>query len=148
VPGTVILLIAVAIQAVWHDDYDKIPAALGVCFAALLGGIAVACFVSAAIPYAMPQSRTSLFASSVPGQKGRTFAASLSVLLGGAVIAVPAGIATVLSLTVAPAWGWVSLLLGLAVGGFALWLSSRLTADRYLERAPEIFAVVSAGDRV
>jgi len=103
--------------------------------------------VSAAIPYAMPQSRTSLFASSVPGQKGRTFVASLSVLFGGALIAAPAGIATVLSLTVAPAWGWVALVLGLAAGGLALWLSSRLTADRYLERAPEIFAVVSAGDR-
>ena len=147
VPGAVILLVAVAIQAVWHDDYDKIPAALGLCFGALLGGIAVACFVSAAIPYAMPQSRASLFASSVPGQKGRTFSASLAVLLGGALIAAPAGAATVLSLTVGPVWGWVSLVLGLAVGGFAIWLSSRLTADRYLEQAPEIFAVVSAGDR-
>jgi len=137
----------VAIQAVWHDDYDKIPAALGLCFGALLGGIAVACFVSAAIPYAMPQSRASLFASSVPGQKGRTFSASLAVLLGGALIAAPSGAATVLSLTVGPVWGWVSLVLGLAVGGFAIWLSSRLTADRYLEQAPEIFAVVSAGDR-
>jgi uncharacterized membrane protein len=69
------------------------------------------------------------------------------VLLGGALIAAPAGAATVLSLTVGPVWGWVSLVLGLAVGGFAIWLSSRLTADRYLEQAPEIFAVVSAGDR-
>ncbi len=148
VPGTVVVLVAMAVQAVWRDDYDKVPAALGVCFAALLGAIAVACFVSAVLPYAMPQSRVSLFASSVPGQKGRTFGASLAVLGGGALIAAPAGVAAVLSVTVSPVWGWVALAVGLVVGALAVWLSSRLTADSYLERAPEIFAVVSAGDRV
>jgi hypothetical protein len=34
------------------------------------------------------------------------------------------------------------------VGGIALWIAAGMTADRYLEHAPEIFATVSAGDRV
>ena len=76
IPGGVIVLIAIAVQAVVRDDLDKIPAAIGLSFAALLGGTAVACYLSARVPYAQPQSRKSMFASSVPGQKGRTFAAT------------------------------------------------------------------------
>ena len=147
VPGMIIVLVALAIQAVWRNDYDKVPAALGVSLGALLGAIATACYLSAALPYAMPQSRKSLFASSIPGQKGRTAGASLGLLGGGLVVALPAGIAAALSLTVDPVWGWVALVIGPAVGMLALWWAARLTADRYLERAPEILAIVSAGDR-
>ena len=38
IPGTVVVLVAIAILAVVRDDYDKVPAALGVCLAALMGG--------------------------------------------------------------------------------------------------------------
>jgi ABC-2 type transport system permease protein len=148
IPGTVIVIVAIAVQAVAFGDYDNIPAALGVCFAALLGGLAAACYLSAAVPYAMPQSRKSLFASSVPGQKGRTTAASLGVLGAGIVIALPAGVAAVLSLLVNPIWGWIGLVVGPAIGVVVLIAAARKTADRYLEQAPEILAVVAAGDRV
>jgi hypothetical protein len=40
------------------------------------------------------------------------------------------------------------LVLGPAAGVLALWLAAGKTADRYLDQAPEIFAIVSAGDRV
>ena len=60
-------------------------------------------------------------------------------------VALPAGIAALLSLTVAPAWGWVALIVGPVVGAVALLVAARLTANRYLDRATEIFAVVSAG---
>ena len=148
IPGTVIVIVAVAVQAVFRDDLDKMPAALGLGLGALFGGIAAACYVSARLPYAQPQSRKSMFASSVPGQKGRTLAATLSLALGGVVVAVPAGVAVILSLTVSPVWGWVALVLGPAAGVLALWLAAGKTADRYLDQAPEIFAIVSAGDRV
>ncbi len=148
VPGIVIVVVAVAVQAVLHGDYDEIPAALGVCFGALLGGLAAASYLSAAVPYAMPQSRKSLFASSVPGQKGRTAAASLGVIGGGIVVALPAAVAAVLSIVVGPVWGWVALVVGPVVGAVALLIAARKTADRYLEQATEIFAVVSVGDRV
>src|SRR6478609_452848 len=141
--GTVIVIIAVLLQGFVRDDVDKIPAALGLCLGAMLGGIAGASYISARLPYAQPQSRKSMFASSVPGQKGRTFVATLAMLLIGLVITLPAGIATILSVTVSPAWGWVSLILGPAVGVVALWFSAGMTADRYLERAPEILALVS-----
>ena len=146
-PGIVIVLVAIGMQAVFRDDY-KIPAALGVCFGALLGSLATACYLSAAMPYAQPQSRKSLFASSVPGQKGRTAAASLGVIGRRHVVALPAGVAALLSLTVAPAWGWVAFVIGPVIGAIAVLVAARLTANRYLEQATEIFAVVSAGDRV
>jgi ABC-2 type transport system permease protein len=148
IPGTVIVLFAIAVLAVVRDDYDKIPAAIGVCLGALLGATAAASYLSARLPYAQPQSRKSMFASSVPGQKGRTFAATLRLIGGGLLVALPAGIAAVLSLTVAPVWGWVALVLGPLCGALALWIAARMTADRFLDQATEIFAVVSAGDRV
>ena len=147
-PGTVVILVAIAVQAVARDDYPNVPAALGVCFGAMLGAVSAACYLSAALPYAQPQSRKSLFASSVPGQKGRTAAASLGLIGGGLAVALPAVAAVVLSLTVDPAWGWLALVLGPLAGVIALVIASRMTANRYLENSTEIFAVVSAGDRV
>ena len=70
IPGVVVVVVAIAVLAITYDDYAKIPAALGVCLGALLGGLATASYLSAAVPYAMPQSRKSLFASSVPGRRG------------------------------------------------------------------------------
>ena len=77
----------------------------GVCLGALFGALATASYLSAAMPYAQPQSRKSLFASSVPGQKGRTFAASLGMIGGAILIALPAVIAAVLSLDRQPGMG-------------------------------------------
>ncbi|MET0967481.1 MAG: hypothetical protein ABWZ02_13855 [Nakamurella sp.] len=146
-PGIVVVIIGIAIQAVVHDDWGNVPAALGVCLGALFGALASASYLSAAMPYAQPQSRKSLFASSVPGQKGRTFVASLAMIIGAIVIALPAVVAAVLSLTTSPMWGWVALVLGPLVGAVAIVVAARLTANRYLDQATEIFAVVSAGDR-
>lgn len=148
VPGTVIVLIAIAVQAVVRDGYENIPAAVGVCLGVLLGSTAAASYLSAKVPYAQPQSRKSLFASSVPGQKGRTLRATLGVLAGGVLFALPAIICAVLFLTVSPMWGYVALVVGPLVGGIALWFAAYRTADVYLDQGPEIFAAVSAGDRV
>ena len=148
VPGIVIVLIAIVIQAVVRDGYDMIPAAIGVCLGGLFGATAAACFFSAKLPYAQPQSRKSLFVSSVAGQKGRTTRATLGVFAGGLIFAAPPAIAAVLSVTVSSVWGWVALIIGPLIGGVVLWFAAQRTAEIYLEQGPEIFAVVTAGDRV
>ncbi|HEY5880434.1 MAG TPA: hypothetical protein VIU11_16105 [Nakamurella sp.] len=148
VPGLVIVLAGIAVQAVVYDDYAQVPAAVGVCLAALFGAVAVSCYLSAVVPYAQPQSRKSMFASSVPGQKGRTFVASFGFLIGGAVIALPAIVCTLLSLLVDPIWGWAALVIGPVAGLIALAVAVRLTANRFLTSAPEILEIVRAGDRV
>ena len=148
VPGIVIVLAGVAVQATVHGDFQHVPAAVGGCLAALFGAVAVSCYMSARLPYAQPQSRKSMFASSVPGQKGRTTAASFAFLLGGLVIALPTIVLVVLSLLVDPVWGWVALIVGPLTGVLALAIAVRMTADRFLANAPEIFDVVRVGDRV
>ncbi len=148
IPGVLIVVVGIAVQAVAHDDYANLPAAIGGCLAALLGAISVSCYLSATVPYAMPQSRKSMFASSVPGQKGRSFVASIGFLLGGLAVALPTIAFILLSLLVDPVWGWVALVVGPVSGVVALVVAVRLAADKYLETAPEIFDVVRAGDRV
>lgn len=148
IPGIPVIAVSTVIVAVIRDDWANLPGALGVGIAAVGGAAAVGCYLSAAVPYAMPQSRKSIFASSVAGQKGTTFRATIGTMLGAVVTALPAAAFAVLSLTVDAAWGWVALLVGLLLPPVLLRLSMVRTADRYLESAPEIFAVVSAGDRV
>ncbi|MBM9476168.1 hypothetical protein JL107_06900 [Nakamurella flavida] len=146
-PGTVLVLVALALQATVYDAWDKVPGALGLALGVMLGGAAASTYIAAVIPYAMPQSRKSMFASSVPGQKGRTTRATLAILGIGLLVGVPAGIAVVLSLVVAPWWGWVALVLGPVCGFLALDRLVKVSADRYLQNGPEILATVAAGDR-
>lgn len=146
-PGTVLMLISVALQAAVYDTWARVPGALGLALGAMLGAAAGSVYIAAVIPYPMPQSRKSMFASSVPGQKGRTARASFSILGIGLLVSLPAGVAVVLSHTVAPWWGWVALILGPVCGLAALNWLIRLSADRYLRSGPEILAAVTAGDR-
>ncbi len=149
VPGVVIVLIATAVQVVVHDAYDHAPAALGISLTAMLGSFAGASVQSALLPYAMPQSRSSMFASSVPGQKGRTFVASLVVLLSGVPVALPAvALALVAGSTGDAVWGWLGLVVGLACGATAIAWAVPFAARRYLDSGPELLATVRAGDRL
>jgi len=148
VPGMVIVLVGVAVQAVARDDLGHVPAALGACLAALFGAVATSTYLSSVMPYAQPQSRKSAFVSSVPGQKGRSFVAGIGFLIGGLVVALPTAVCVLLSLLVDPVWGWVALVVGPVTGLIALAIVVQLTANRFLQNGPEIFEIVRAGDRV
>lgn len=148
VPGLVISLVGVLIQVVVRDGWSHLPGMLGLCFGAVIASTAAALFASAYVPYAVPQSRTSLFASRVPGQGGRAFAASLVTMLGGAALCIPVIVLVVLGETVDSMYAWATLVLGPLYALVLLWFSVRFSAERYLSRAPEILQTVSAGDRV
>ena len=147
VPGAVVMIAAVGMHAAIHDDWAWAPAAIGTALGGLLGGVATAGYLSARMPYAVRQSRKSMFASSIAGQKGRTAGASLGMFGGGIVTMLPAAIFAVLAVTKDPAFGWVALVLGPLAGVAAIWLATGLAARLYLERGPEILAVVAVGDR-
>jgi ABC-2 type transport system permease protein len=147
VPGTLVVAIGIAVQATFRDGWPLAPAAFGVCLAAMLGAVGAGCLMSAALPYAMPQSRSSMFASSVPGQKGRSTGASFSVLGIGLACALPAGVFAALAALRDPVWGWPGLVVGIVTGLIAFVVLIRIGARRYLSTAPEILAVVSLGDR-
>ncbi|WP_029135706.1 hypothetical protein [Nakamurella lactea] len=148
IPGVPVIVVSTVTVAAVRDDWANLPGALGVGIAAVGGAVAVGCYLSAVVPYAMPQSRKSIFASSVAGQKGITVRATLGTMLGAIVTALPAVAFAALALLVAPGWGWAALGVGLLLPPLLLTFATRLTAERYLESAPEILAVVSAGDRV
>ena len=147
IPGAVIVVAAVFLQAYIRGDIRWVPAGLGVCMPLMLGAVAFTGYFSARLPYAMRQSRKSMFANSIPGQKGRTLGATAASMGGGLAVALPAIGLVVLSLTVSPIWGWVALVVGPLCGAVAVVVVSNLTATAYLSRMPEILATVAVGDR-
>ena len=147
IPGAAMVLIAVSVQAVIRGDVALIPMALAICLAALLGSTGLSSYLSAAKPYAMPQSRSSMFASSAPQHKTRAFGVSMAVLLGGAAIALPAAAFLFLALDAAW-WGWVALVVGVGIAAVILLVLVRRAGAVYFEQAPEIFAAVRIGDRI
>ena len=148
VPGMAVIAVGIGVQAAFRDGWPLVPAAGGVCLAAMLGAVGGGCLMSATLPYAMPQSRSSMFASSVPGQKGRSAGASLAVLGIGLATAIPAGVFGALAVLRGPVWGWPGLLVGVITGLIAFVVLIRIGARRYVSNAPEILAMVSLGDRV
>lgn len=147
IPGTVIVVPAVFLHAVIRHDLQWVPAALGVCLALMTGAVAVTGYTSARLPYAMRQSRKSMFANSIPGQKGRTLGSTLASMLGGIVVAIPAIVLAVLAVTRSLTFGWAALVVGPICGAVAIVMISSVTATTYLERTPEILATVAVGDR-
>ncbi|WP_188940239.1 hypothetical protein [Nakamurella endophytica] len=147
IPGVAIVVVACTVLSVIRSELHLLPAALGVCLGALTGSTAMAGYLSARVPFAARQSRTSMFAGSIPGQKARTAGAGFAIFGAGVAAAVVPGLLTVLALTTNPVWGWVALVVGPAVGVAAILLFTRAQARTYLARTPEILAVVAVGDR-
>lgn len=146
--GIGVVLLSVVVLAAVYDDWALLPGAVGLCLSAVLGGLAVALYLSARLPYAVPQSRKSMFASSVAGQKGRTAVATFGLMFGGAVLALPAAAFVLASHLAGPLWGWVGLVVGPLFALGAVWIAVGRTADLFLATEPEILDVVRAGDRV
>jgi ABC-2 type transport system permease protein len=126
---------------------ELIPAAVGLMLALFGGALAGGCLSSAWVPYGMPQSRTSAFASSVPGQGGVAFLAMLATAAVAGVTILPSVILVVLAASM-PAFAWLALVVGAVCGVGAVAVGVRLTGDRFTTHATSILATVSSGDRV
>lgn len=146
-PSIPVIGVCVVVVAVVRDGWGSVPGALAVDLAVLGGTVAVSTLLSPVVPYAVPQSRKSMFASSVPAQKSRAFRSSFGSMLGGILSAAPVIGLAVLGALVDPLWSWVALVVGIALP--VVWIRLAVTrgARAYLERGPEILAVVMAGDR-
>ena len=147
VPTAGIVLIAVAAQAAVRDDWPLVPGALGICLAVLLGGVAMAGYISARLPFAARQSRKSMFANSISGQRGRTTGATLAVFGVGILVGLPSTGLAIAGQLVSPIYGWCGLVVGIGLGLGAVAVLSSVAAHIYLDRSPEILAVVAIGDR-
>ena len=146
--GGIVTVVSILIQATVRHGWVHVPAVVGLCAAGLGTSCAAAIYFGARLPYAVPQSRTSMFASRVPGQGGRAAASSLGVMFTGLIGTAPVAVLAVLGETVNPLFRWVTLIVGPIVGALALWWGVRLASEHYVRSAPEIFQTVVAGDRV
>ncbi len=148
VPGLVIVLVAEAVLLSIRGDWAFAPAATGLALSAMCGAVGTGAVLAAVLPQAVRQSRRTMFANSIPGQKGRATASTFGILGGALVVAIPSGACALLDLLSDRAWGWIGLVVGIVVGLGCLAVASSLAGRRYLERGPEILAVVSIGDRL
>ena len=147
VPATLGVLIAVPLVAIVRRDVAWSPVALGIALSAMVGAMALASYLSAAKPYAMPQSRGSMFASSAPQHKGRAALVSLGSLIGSLLFALPAAAFLWPVLAGAPAWGFAALIIGPSVAALVGTVLVRRAAQVYFDSGPEIFNAVRIGDR-
>jgi ABC-2 type transport system permease protein len=121
-----------------------LPETLGLSFAFLGALIATGAYASVRFPYAMPQNNA--FASAAPGQGSLVALNVFGGTLSGAALCLPVlALSVSLHLTGHHELLWtvlpVGLVYGLAVGAAAL----RFIAPRFLDRLPEILAVVGRG---
>lgn len=148
VVGGSLLAVSILVVTIVRDGWVHLPGVVGVALAGLFSATGAALFLSAYVPYALPQSRTSMFASRVPGQGGRAAGGGLGLMACGLIAAIPAGVLAILGESVNPAFRWVALVVGPALAWIAMWQVINVAADRYLDRAPEILDLVAVGDTV
>jgi ABC-2 type transport system permease protein len=145
-PGVPLVFLSAVVFPLIVGQPQQIPVAIGLMLAVFGGVVAGACVSSVWTPYGVPQSRTSAFASSAPGQSGRAFAALLIAAAVAVPTALPAGILLALSAFL-PALVWAVLVVGVLSAAAAVTLGVRVAGDAYAARGPAILAVVASGDR-
>lgn len=146
VPSLPLVLVASVVLPFVAGQPALVPAAVGLTLAMFGGALAGGCLSSAWVPYGMPQSRTSAFASSVPGQGGRALLAMLCTAAVAGITILPAGILVAL-VGAMPALVWAVLVVGAVCGVAAVAVGVRLTGDRFTSHATSILATVTSGDR-
>ncbi|SEJ31841.1 hypothetical protein [Demequina mangrovi] len=136
-----ILVTALAVIA-WAGRWDHAPGLLGACIGVLGVSLGVAAVSGVVIPYRAPAPGASPFGSEV----GAVGAGLVAQLASSAVLAVLVPLVLlpfVLSLTVAPAWGWVACVVG-AVAGVAGYAGGvRGAGAIYDRRAGALLAAVA-----
>lgn len=147
VPSVPLMVIVTTAVAAIGGGWQWYLPMLAVNLAVLVCTAAVATWLSVLVPYAVPQSRKSMFASSIAGQRSASFRSAFGSMLLGLAAALPVIALALLGILVAPVWSWVALVVALVYPPALLLALIQRAADAYLTKGPEIFAVVTAGDR-
>lgn len=141
-----IVVVTTAVAAIGGGWQWYLPA-LSINLAVVICTAAVATWLSVVVPYAVPQSRKSMFASSIAGQRSASFRSAFGSMLLGLAAALPVIALALLGILVAPVWSWVALVVALVYPTVLLLVLIRRAAEAYLTKGPEILSVVTAGDR-
>ncbi|WP_353647740.1 hypothetical protein ABLG96_12650 [Nakamurella sp. A5-74] len=147
VPAIPLVVAVTAAVAAIRGGWDFFVPAVAMNLAVVVCTAAIATWLSVSVPYAVPQSRKSMFASSIAGQRSASFRSAFGSMLLGLAAALPVIGFGVLGIVIAPVWSWVALVVALVYPPVLLMVLLRRAADQYLSRGSEILAVVMAGDR-
>lgn len=129
----------IAIVGAW----EHAPAILGVVLGVFGGGLGFSLAISGMVVYPVQPPGTSPFSTTGMGSFGLTLFIQSIAAIGTIALAVPAIITAVLSIVLAPAWGYVSLAAGIAVGIGSVWAGIRVGGGLLDQRAPAHLQTIS-----
>ena len=132
---------AVAVLA-WSGQWGAAPGLIGACVGALGVTLGISALTSVMLPYRAPAPGANPFGAEV-GSLGASLVAQL--VSGSAMFAaLPlVTIPFILSLTVSPLWGGLSLVAGVAIGGSAAVAGVRFAGRLYDRRSGKLLAAVT-----
>lgn len=137
--GLPLVLLGSTISAALYGDWMVLPSLIGVSSAILLIGLGLSSVMSARFPYPAVRPGDSPFSQPQAGGNSAGLIQAMS-FFGILILTAPALVAAVLGFFVNPAWHFVSLALGVAVGVACLIGGVRLGAYVFDRRGPEILA--------
>ncbi|WP_062296846.1 hypothetical protein [Demequina maris] len=137
------LVLAAAVgTVVWTGRWHDAPGLLGACVGVLGVSLAVAAVSAVLLPYRAPAPGASPFGAEV-GAVGAGLAAQLASSLVALGLVPFVVVPFVLSLTLAPAWGWLACVAGLVAGIGAYVGALRLAGMLYDRRSGRLLAAVA-----
>jgi ABC-2 type transport system permease protein len=137
VVGIPLLVIASIVCAPLYGDEGILPALLGVGLGVLFTGLGLSSVGSAQFPYPAVRPGDSPFAAPQAVGTASALIQSLSFFVT-IVLASPAFIFAALALFTPSYWAWASLVVGIALGAFFLWLGIVWGGRIFDRRSPEI----------
>ncbi|MFJ9595637.1 transporter [Streptomyces virginiae] len=140
-PYTVLVTV---VTAALLDDWQGLPAAVGVALALLGSMLCTGAVASARFPYSIPTEGA--FKNVAPGQAGLAWGGILGGMLASALVCGPViALAVWLNMAEHRDVSWIVLPVGVAWGWLAAWAGLRFAAPTVARRLPEILSAVSKG---
>ncbi len=137
--GGGIVIVGSVVTVAFTRQWETLPALIGLSACILLVGLGISSVISAGFPYPVVRPGDSPFAQPQAAGTAGSVVQSVS-FFATAVSATPVALIAWLLGASSPAWYWVALLVGLAIGLAVLLFGVRIGAFLVNRRAPELLA--------
>ena len=137
--GVPLVLVGSVVTVMISGQWVTLPALIGLSGCILLVGLGISSFISAAFPYPVVRPGDSPFAQPQAAGTAGSVVQSIS-FFATAISATPVVLIALLLGSVSPVWYFVALIVGLAIGVFALLFGVRIGGFIVHRRAPELLA--------
>lgn len=138
-----VVLVLAIVPPVLLDRAAYVPAVLGGSLAMLLVGYGVSSVVMVRVPYPVPPPGANPMSTKGGGATASMLAQFASMLVT-AVIMIPTALTVIPVVAVGAAWGWLTLVVGLATGVTVLALGLRQGDSLYQRRAVDVLTTIKS----